>query len=63
MSDIRSSEPKRRQKNEDQIHDTTINVNKAFHQNFQDTFILLLCLKEIFLIKKKSESDDFPVNP
>lgn len=63
MPDPRSLEPKRRQTNEDQVLDAIIIItNKAFHQNLQVMFKLLLPLKGTFLIKEKSERDDFPLN-
>lgn len=61
MPDPRSLESKRRQTNEDQVLDAII-TNKAFHQNLQVMFKLLLRLKGMFLIKEKSERDDFPLN-
>lgn len=63
MPDPRFVEPKRRQTNEDQVLDAIIITNKAFHQNLQVMFKLLLCLKGMFLIKEESERDDFPDNP
>lgn len=63
MPDPRSLEPKGRQTNENQVLDAIIVTSKAFHQNLQVMFKLLLCLKGTFLIKEKSERDDFPVNP
>lgn len=62
MPDPRSLESKRRQTNEDQVLDAIIITNKAFHQNLQVMFKLLLRLKGMFLIKEKSERDDFPLN-